>query len=52
MSRLNGAVSRCSAAARSGARVAGRFQTGYLYTYAFVMLIGLTAAVTWAIGLY
>jgi len=34
-----------------GARVAGRFQTGYLYTYAFVMLIGLTAAVTWAIGL-
>ncbi len=35
-----------------GARVAGRFQTGYLYTYAFVMLIGLTAAVTWAIGLY
>ncbi len=35
-----------------GARVANRFQTGYLYTYAFVMLIGLTAAVTWAIGLY
>jgi NADH-quinone oxidoreductase subunit L len=35
-----------------GSRVANRFQTGYLYTYAFVMLIGLTAAVTWAIGLY
>ncbi len=34
-----------------GSRVAGRFQTGYVYTYAFVMLIGLTAAVTWAIGL-
>ena len=34
-----------------GSRVANRFQTGYLYTYAFVMLIGLTAAVTWAIGL-
>ena len=33
-----------------GSRVAGRFQTGYVYTYAFVMLIGLTAAVTWAIG--
>jgi NADH-quinone oxidoreductase subunit L len=33
-----------------GSRVAGRLQTGYLYTYAFVMLIGLTAAVTWAIS--
>ena len=32
-----------------GSRVAARVQTGYLYTYAFVMLIGLTAAVTWAI---
>ncbi|RZF64900.1 NADH-quinone oxidoreductase subunit L [Sphingomonas populi] len=32
-----------------GSRVAGRLQTGYLYTYAFVMLIGLTAAMTWAI---
>ncbi|HEX4694034.1 NADH-quinone oxidoreductase subunit L [Sphingomonas sp.] len=31
-------------------RVAGRLQSGYLYTYAFVMLIGLTAAVTWAIS--
>ena len=31
-----------------GARLAGRVQTGYLYTYAFVMLLGLTAAVTWA----
>jgi len=33
-----------------GSRAAGRLQTGYLYTYAFVMLIGLTAAVTWAIA--
>jgi NADH-quinone oxidoreductase subunit L len=32
-----------------GSRVAGRFQTGYIYTYAFVMLMGLTAVVTWAI---
>ncbi len=32
-----------------GSRVAGRLQSGYVYTYAFVMLIGLTAAVTWAI---
>jgi NADH-quinone oxidoreductase subunit L len=31
-------------------RAAVRFQSGYLYTYAFVMLIGLTAAVTWAIA--
>ncbi|WP_294323040.1 NADH-quinone oxidoreductase subunit L [uncultured Sphingomonas sp.] len=31
-------------------RLAVRMQTGYLYTYAFVMLIGLTAAVTWAIA--
>ncbi len=27
-----------------------RLQTGYLYTYAFVMLIGLTAALTWVIA--
>ncbi|MGN6820232.1 MAG: NADH-quinone oxidoreductase subunit L, partial [Sphingomonas sp.] len=32
-----------------GSRITGRLQSGYLYTYAFVMLIGLTAAVTWAI---
>ncbi len=34
----------------AGSRAAGRLQSGYLYTYAFVMLIGLTAAVTWAIA--
>ena len=34
---------------QAGARVAQRFQSGYLYTYAFVMLLGLTAAITWAI---
>jgi len=33
-----------------GSRVASRVQTGYVYTYAFVMLIGLTAAVTWVIA--
>lgn len=33
-----------------GSRVAVRLQTGYVYTYAFVMLIGLTAAITWAIA--
>lgn len=33
-----------------GSRVAGRVQSGYVYSYAFVMLIGLTAAVTWAIA--
>ncbi|UUL84160.1 NADH-quinone oxidoreductase subunit L [Sphingomonas qomolangmaensis] len=31
-------------------RLAGRIQSGYVYSYAFVMLIGLTAAVTWAIA--
>jgi len=36
--------------AQLGSRAAVRLQTGYLYTYAFVMLIGLTAAVTWAIN--
>jgi NADH-quinone oxidoreductase subunit L len=33
-----------------GSRVTGKLQSGYVYTYAFVMLIGLTAAVTWAIA--
>lgn len=31
-------------------RLSGRLQSGYVYSYAFVMLIGLTAAVTWAIA--
>jgi NADH-quinone oxidoreductase subunit L len=35
---------------QAGSRAAIRLQTGYVYTYAFVMLIGLTAAVTWAIS--
>ncbi|MBS0482957.1 MAG: NADH-quinone oxidoreductase subunit L [Proteobacteria bacterium] len=30
-----------------GSRVAHRFQTGYLYSYALVMLLGLTAAISW-----
>ena len=38
-----------AAVAGLGSRVAGRLQSGHLYTYAFVMLIGLTGAVTWAI---
>ena len=38
-----------AAVAAFGSRAAGRLQSGYLYTYAFVMLIGLTGAVTWAI---
>ena len=33
-----------------GSRMAGRLQNGYVYTYAFVMLLGLTAAVTWVIA--
>jgi NADH-quinone oxidoreductase subunit L len=31
-----------------GNKVTARLQSGYLYTYAFVMLIGLAAAATWA----
>jgi NADH-quinone oxidoreductase subunit L len=31
----------------AGTRLTGRLQSGYLYTYAFVMLIGVSAAVTW-----
>lgn len=31
-----------------GSRITARLQSGYIYSYAFVMLIGLTAAVTWA----
>ena len=31
-----------------GSRLAVRFQTGYLYSYAFVMLLGLVGLATWA----
>ncbi len=30
-----------------GSRIAQRFQSGYLYSYALVMLLGLTAAISW-----
>ena len=33
-----------------GSRVSHRLQSGYVYTYALVMLLGLAAAATWAIG--
>ncbi|RHW16409.1 NADH-quinone oxidoreductase subunit L [Sphingomonas gilva] len=33
-----------------GGRITARLQSGYVYTYALVMLLGLTAAVTWAIS--
>ena len=33
----------------AGGRLTRRLQSGYLYTYALVMLLGLAAAVTWAI---
>ncbi len=29
---------------------AARLQSGYVYAYAFIMLIGLTAALTWVIA--
>jgi len=38
-----------AAVVASGSRAAAILQSGYIYTYAFVMLIGLTAAVTWAV---
>jgi NADH-quinone oxidoreductase subunit L len=37
-----------AAAAMVGSRVAARLQTGYLYSYAFVMLLGLAGIATWA----
>jgi NADH-quinone oxidoreductase subunit L len=38
-----------SALVVQGGKVTRRLQSGYLYTYALVMLIGLAAAATWAI---
>jgi NADH-quinone oxidoreductase subunit L len=35
---------------RLGSVGAAKLQSGYLYTYAFIMLIGLTAALTWVIA--
>jgi NADH-quinone oxidoreductase subunit L len=34
----------------AGNRLAARVQTGYLYTYALVMLLGIAAATTWAMA--
>jgi NADH-quinone oxidoreductase subunit L len=39
-----------AAAVRVGNVLTARLQTGYLYTYALVMLLGLAAAVTWAMA--
>lgn len=39
-----------AAVVRLGSVAAGKLQSGYLYTYAFIMLIGLTAALTWIIA--
>ncbi len=36
-----------AAAIAGGARAAGRFQSGYVYSYALVMLTGLAAAAAW-----
>ena len=38
-----------AAVVAGGAGLAKRFQSGFLYTYALVMLLGLAAAATWAI---
>jgi NADH-quinone oxidoreductase subunit L len=37
-----------AATVAQGSRLAIKLQSGYLYTYALVMLIGLSAAATWA----
>jgi NADH-quinone oxidoreductase subunit L len=39
-----------AAAVVAGTRLTARIQTGYLYTYALVMLLGVAAAVTWAMA--
>jgi NADH-quinone oxidoreductase subunit L len=39
-----------AAAVLAGTRLTARIQTGYLYTYALVMLLGVAAAMTWAMA--
>jgi NADH-quinone oxidoreductase subunit L len=39
-----------AAAVVAGTRLTARIQTGYLYTYALVMLLGVAAAATWAMA--
>ncbi len=39
-----------AAVVKFGSGLSGKLQSGYVYSYAFVMLIGLTAAVTWVIA--
>jgi NADH-quinone oxidoreductase subunit L len=39
-----------AAAIVAGTRLTARIQTGYLYTYALVMLLGVAAATTWAMA--
>jgi NADH-quinone oxidoreductase subunit L len=39
-----------AAAVVAGTRITARLQTGYLYTYALVMLLGVAAATTWAMA--
>lgn len=39
-----------AAAVFAGTRLTARLQTGYLYTYALVMLLGVAAATTWAMA--
>jgi NADH-quinone oxidoreductase subunit L len=39
-----------AAAIVAGTKLTGRLQTGYLYTYALVMLLGVAAATTWVMA--
>ncbi len=44
---IDGTVDGIAAIAQGAAREASRLQTGYVYHYAFAMLIGVVALVTW-----
>ncbi|MFM6852543.1 MAG: NADH-quinone oxidoreductase subunit L, partial [Sphingopyxis sp.] len=41
-----------AAAVVSGSKMAVRLQSGFVYSYAFVMLLGLAALATWAMAVY
>ena len=44
---VDGTINGIAAGTREAAREASRLQTGYVYHYAFAMLIGVVALITW-----
>ena len=44
---VDGTINGIASGAREAAREASRLQTGYVYHYAFAMLIGVVALITW-----